>query len=220
MKEQKRALRQKLKNQSEAIISTAGPTQRKKMPPTAAIWTAEVFEKAGLNDYKTLFSFLSFPTEPDTAALNALALAQGLIVAVPKVHGADMGFYQIMSAEGPFTSGAYGIREPASDAPVIWHPGSGGEETAVNRITYPLLIAVPGLAFTRDGRRLGRGGGYYDRFIAALRNQEGTQKAVTLMGICPEDAVIPHIPTESHDARVDCLLTEKGYIICEPFSER
>ncbi len=209
MKERKRALRTRIKALRAGDPAPAGA------PSGGETWNASVFARAPLARYKTLFSFLSFPSEPDTEALHALALELGLTVGVPKVHGGDMGFYRLDSARGPFTSGAYGIREPAADAPALWLP----PPRKALGFAYPLLVAVPGLAFTADGRRLGRGGGYYDRFIEALFSVAEDQGGdVTLMGVCPRAAILPDIPMESHDAPVDCLLTEMDYIICKPLT--
>jgi 5-formyltetrahydrofolate cyclo-ligase len=62
------------------------------------------------------------------------------------------------------------------------------------------LILIPGLAFTRKGERLGRGGGYYDRFLARVG-----LRAVKL-GICFKEQLLEELPIESHDARVDRVL--------------
>lgn len=221
MKERKKELRRTLL-QGRKGTETAHP---------ASLWTREAYERCGLDRFTALFSYLSFPTEPDTQCLHELALERGLTLGVPKVHGGVMGFYRLESAEGPFETGPYGIREPFAGASPLWLPagfdGKGASQIAeVGTMResgfplFPLLVAVPGLAFTRDGRRLGRGGGYYDRFIAELLAANGHRRdRITLMGICGEDRLIADIPTESHDARLDCLLTEKDYIICKEHSE-
>jgi 5-formyltetrahydrofolate cyclo-ligase len=68
------------------------------------------------------------------------------------------------------------------------------------------LILVPGLAFTRDGARLGRGGGYYDRLLAnpACRAHR--------IGIAYELQIVDAIPVEPHDQRVHQIITESGLI--------
>jgi len=187
------------------------------------IWTKEAYARAGLERFATLFSYLSFPTEPKTAPLHEQALALGLSVAVPRVHGTFMGFYRLAAADGPFAVGPYGIREPLPEEPALWLPKT--ENVAPDGISaaplrFPLLVAVPGLAFAPDGRRLGRGGGYYDRFIEELFAAYPVGRdRITLMGICPESSILADIPVETHDARVDCLLTEKRYIICNELRE-
>ena len=59
------------------------------------------------------------------------------------------------------------------------------------------VVVVPGLAFTADGRRLGQGGGHYDRFLPRLRPDCLT------IGACFAEQLVESIPTEDHDATVD-----------------
>jgi 5-formyltetrahydrofolate cyclo-ligase len=63
------------------------------------------------------------------------------------------------------------------------------------------IILVPGLAFSSDGRRLGRGGGFYDRFLATLSPR------TTRLGVCFSFQLVDDLPTESHDERVTAVVT-------------
>jgi 5-formyltetrahydrofolate cyclo-ligase len=67
---------------------------------------------------------------------------------------------------------------------------------------------VPGLAFDRRGGRLGRGKGYYDRFLLETSGLR--------VGICFEDQVVEKIPGEAHDLRMDFLITPAGIFPCAP----
>jgi 5-formyltetrahydrofolate cyclo-ligase len=62
------------------------------------------------------------------------------------------------------------------------------------------MIVVPGLAFDRSGRRLGRGGAYYDRFLAGL-NAAGQK--YTAIGLCMAAQIVPEVPTEKWDKKMD-----------------
>ena len=64
-------------------------------------------------------------------------------------------------------------------------------------------MLVPGLAFARDGARLGRGGGFYDRLLA------GPQLRARRVGVCFEVQIVEAMPLEEHDQRVDEVLTER-----------
>ena len=64
------------------------------------------------------------------------------------------------------------------------------------------LVVVPGLAFTPDGRRLGQGGGHYDRFLARLPD-----RCVTV-GAAFAEQIVDDLPTEPHDVRVDLVVTD------------
>lgn len=71
----------------------------------------------------------------------------------------------------------------------------------------PHMLLVPGLAFTEQGHRLGRGGGYYDRYLGSFKG--------TKLGICYEGQLRNKLPQESHDALVDYIVTEKRVIEVE-----
>jgi 5-formyltetrahydrofolate cyclo-ligase len=91
--------------------------------------------------------------------------------------------------DGPREQHPYGFEQPRSDAPVIQ-----SDEIDV--------VLVPGLAFSPDGRRLGRGAGYYDRFLATI-------EAIKI-GLTTSDRLRPDIPLEPHDVTMDWIATEDG----------
>ena len=66
------------------------------------------------------------------------------------------------------------------------------------------VVIVPGLAFTRRGDRLGQGGGWYDRFLTEVRPD-----CVTI-GVGFEPQIVSALPTESHDVRIDRVVTDAG----------
>lgn len=67
-------------------------------------------------------------------------------------------------------------------------------------INCPALMLVPGLAFTKDGKRLGRGAGFYDRALSVL------PKCVKTIGICKKSQIVDDIPMEEHDMKVQEVL--------------
>jgi 5-formyltetrahydrofolate cyclo-ligase len=66
------------------------------------------------------------------------------------------------------------------------------------------LMIVPGLAFTRDGHRLGRGGGFYDRYLALLPS------TAVKIGVCFSVQIVPSLPAEPHDQHMNAIITEQG----------
>jgi len=74
----------------------------------------------------------------------------------------------------------------------------------------PSLVVVPGLGFDPAGTRLGRGRGYYDLAIAALR-RDGD---VTVVGVAYDLQVVPELPRDSWDHAVDLVVTERRVLIC------
>jgi 5-formyltetrahydrofolate cyclo-ligase len=107
----------------------------------------------------------------------------------------------------------------ASDQPLAFRQWTPGEmlELGVWNIPVPLasaetlvpdILLVPLLGFDRAGYRVGYGGGYYDRTIAALR----TVKEITAIGLAFSVQEIDEVPREAHDMALDCVLTETGLI--------
>ncbi|HNY17800.1 MAG TPA: 5-formyltetrahydrofolate cyclo-ligase [Treponemataceae bacterium] len=158
---------------------------------------------------KTLFAYLAHSGEIDAAALIDDAIARGISVAAPSVVSeGHLEFRAIGGSQGPFKTGAYGIREPLETAPKLW-PGALGPEA------FPVVILVPALAFSRSGDRLGRGAGYYDRFLTQFLAENAVERRrILLIGACHSFQIVETVPVESHDIPVDCILTEKGCIVC------
>ena len=138
---------------------------------------------------KTVALFAPIPTEPDVEPLWENAARQ---FCFPRVNGAQIEFVVVRHPED-LAPAAWNplVREPAAAQPVI---ASAGLD----------LILVPGLAFTRDGRRLGRGGGYYDRLLAARAPR------TIALGVCFDPQLVADLPCEPHDQRVDAVVTESG----------
>jgi 5-formyltetrahydrofolate cyclo-ligase len=128
-----------------------------------------------------VFSFVAMTDELPTAALNEAALAAGKPLALPRIDAALPGVMHFFSNTG---------------APV--HPGD---------FEHPLFI-VPGLAFTCKGERLGRGRGYYDRYLSALA------PLPPCIGWCLPHRLLDAIPTEAHDIRMTCVVTPDVAIFC------
>jgi 5-formyltetrahydrofolate cyclo-ligase len=117
----------------------------------------------------------------------------------------DLAFHRIFP---PGTDGAawregpFGIREP------LPRP-----ETRLKEGDFPALILAPGLAFDPRGGRLGRGGGCYDRFFAALdrgkisARPEGSAAALpySALGFCVDFQLVPRVPMEAWDKRMDAV---------------
>lgn len=135
---------------------------------------------------RTVALFCALDDEPDTApVLKRWGLRKRL--AVPRVEGDRMQFYLYDPAT--LCTGAFGIVEPG--------PGAAGCDCA--QID---LLVVPGVAFTSGGERLGRGCGYYDRYLS----QPGIQ--AVKVGVCYAHQVVTVLPAEPHDVAMDCVVSE------------
>lgn len=133
---------------------------------------------------KTLYAYLPYNQEVRTEELILQALEEGKKVAVPKVYGDEMRFIYITDLED-IEEGYAGIPEPVTDGPVA------EDKTA--------LVLMPGVAFTEEGGRIGYGGGFYDRFLAA----EPEHPTVAL---CYDFQMVETLPTEEFDVPVDLVI--------------
>jgi 5-formyltetrahydrofolate cyclo-ligase len=146
--------------------------------------------------YATVFLFLSMNSEIDTLSLLEAAIKEGKKVFAPGIKTEKLAFLPIHSTEGPWEKGPYGIRQPIESS-------SGGE--SVKPEDFPALIITPGIAFDREGNRLGKGKGYYDRFFAELDAQN---LKYTALGFCMDFQVIDRVPSEENDKKMDFILTK------------
>ena len=147
------------------------------------VTASEDFRKAD-----TLLLYVSCKGEADTMRILSEAMRLQKKIAVPKcLENGAMQFFLIQSMED-LAPGAYGILEPTG--------------TQMPQITADTVCFVPGVAFTKNGERLGQGGGYYDRFL----EQHPTLRTV---GICYSSMLLDTIPAEGHDKCVDAVITEE-----------
>ena len=101
---------------------------------------------------KSIYGYLPYNQEVRTTAMLEQAIRDGKKVAVPRVCGDDMIFFYMTDFDRVEKS-SFGIPEPLGDEPVADDPTA--------------LVLMPGLAFDKEGHRIGYGGGFYDRFLAA-----------------------------------------------------
>ena len=147
--------------------------------------------------------FASEEFEVSTDELITKSLAAGKRVCLPRIkkHSASSIPFSAEATEGKQHSGLefheiknltelevgeFGIRAPREDSPKV----------AISKIQ---LLAVPGLAFTKNGERLGRGGGFFDR---ALRKFEGVS-----VGLAFDFQILPKVPMEEWDEKISKILT-------------
>jgi 5-formyltetrahydrofolate cyclo-ligase len=155
-------------------------------------------------DAKAVLLFLSAPGEIETEPLLDLAFRQGKKVFLPKVEGEIARFFRISSADGPWQTGAFGIREPfieGSALPEEFPPPDGGSSDGA------VVLVTPGMAFDRQGNRMGHGKGYYDRFFARL---DGLGLPYAAVALCMEQQIILQVPTEKWDKKMDAICTGAG----------
>jgi 5-formyltetrahydrofolate cyclo-ligase len=139
--------------------------------------------------------YLSLPDEIDTSAIAQVAWEAGKTVLAPKVNWEDrtMTAMEIHSLQGDLVVADSGFREPATGR--LW---SGGDID---------LIVIPGLAFDSRGNRMGRGMGFYDRFLSA-----GDMRALKCGLAFHEQLLSEPLPITQNDQPIDMLVTNNGVL--------
>jgi 5-formyltetrahydrofolate cyclo-ligase len=162
---------------------------------------ARLFQTRWWNEADTVLAFCSMDGEVETSEILKRAFEEVKAVGVPRVEGKEMVFHRLRILEANFCTGAFGIREPASSWPVI---------NCCTMRLGKILIVTPGLAFDQEKHRLGRGGGFYDRFLQHIRDYHGEH--VTAVGVCVAEQLLTQVPVSDHDQPVDGIITEQETI--------
>lgn len=143
-----------------------------------------------LEGLRLVASYVAMANEPDPSSLPP----EGVAVCLPRLP-AEGRVLRFSLPDGPLVAAARGgFLEPTG--------------ASVDPATIDAFL-VPGLAFTRDGGRLGRGGGFYDATLAAF------PRALRI-GLCGADELLASLPMQPHDARVDVVIAGERLLTVEP----
>jgi len=134
--------------------------------------------------------FIPFSDEPDIWPVISDAWKRKKIVITPRIEGEKLVFRKTAD-EGDLEIGLHNVHQPKRTCPSV--PRSSVD-------TY----VIPGQAFDRKGNRLGRGQGYYDRYLKKVRKP--------VIGLCYGFRLVDDLPCDSRDRKVDGIITEGGYI--------
>lgn len=183
MAAQKASLREALSAKRKALTPQILDTRGLKVQ--ARFLATPYYEKA-----RTIALYAPIRGEVPTRDILIAALADGKTVCYPlsHVHGRILSFRAITS-ESELEPGRLGVREPQNASELV----------AVDKID---LFVVPGLGFTRDGKRLGRGGGYYDATLKAALERSRR------IGLAFSEQVVDSIPVNADDVLMDLVVTE------------
>ena len=140
-----------------------------------------------LVEAQTIVAYYSLADEVDTHGLIDELLAVGKTVYLPRVVSDEAMLLCRYTGRDSLRKGAFGIMEP------IGSPIPADEQIDV--------VLVPGMAFDAQGHRLGRGKGYYDRFLSSLNTPRPR-----LIGVCFDFQKVETVPTALHDVSVDMVV--------------
>jgi 5-formyltetrahydrofolate cyclo-ligase len=186
IREAKQALRKQVSanlKQMEAAERAAASARARALLAAKPLWKAAQW---------VLF-FAPLPGELDVWPLLTEALSAGKRVALPRFVAEDNAYEacQIQDPKLDLQVGHFGIREPANRCACL-------PSTRLD------LILVPGVAFDLQGRRLGRGKGYYDQLLSVWHG--------ATCGVAFDEQIVDEIPVASHDIDLNCILTPTRWI--------
>jgi 5-formyltetrahydrofolate cyclo-ligase len=148
---------------------------------------------------QTVLGYLNFGAELAAELWVQQALTDGKRVLLPRVNRASMhlDIYKVSDLQHDVAPGSWGIREPVVERCI--------KEEALGTVDFILL---PGVAFTREGVRLGYGGGFYDKLLAQMPHRPALVAGAYAL------QVVQEIPQENTDRNVGWLVTEVETIRC------
>jgi 5-formyltetrahydrofolate cyclo-ligase len=145
---------------------------------------------------RVVLAFWSFGSEPATAPLIASLVSRGIRVALPRIDGSELTPLGYEPGDDVVAT-PFGAAHPASGEPL--------DPRDLD------VVLTPAVAFDRQGRRVGYGGGFYDRFFPRARSD------ATRVGICFEIQLLDGpLPAGHFDLRVGTVVTERETVRCRP----
>jgi 5-formyltetrahydrofolate cyclo-ligase len=172
-----------------------------KLMMSAAI-AERLFDTAEWRTAAFVLAFMSLPEEVDTRPILERAFLTEKQVYVPRMEGEALVFHRIFDSSEASVRHAYGMLEPDVTRSRLEWPAPAALET---------LVIVPGLAFDRGRNRLGRGKGYYDRFLRGLDTGHGRGQTF-IIGLCFHEQLLEAVPHTADDVGMDAVLTDREII--------
>lgn len=167
---------EKIKNESESICK-------------------KIIESKAFNDSPLVLSFMSMTDEVKVEKVNKACFDCKKTLALPKIiAGSNLMEYYTINESFKVSKGSFGIIEPEAKKENLISP---------QNLPYGTLILVPGRAFTKDGKRLGRGKGFYDLWLSKIPLAK--KNRVHLAGVCLPQQIVEDIPLDEHDILMDSL---------------
>jgi 5-formyltetrahydrofolate cyclo-ligase len=172
--------------------------------------TLRILNLSSYKDAGTVLGYMSFGAEFDTATWVQQALQDGKQLLLPKVNGStrQLELYRIRDLQQDVAPGTWDIPEPLAQ-----RCDRVDEQETID------FILLPGVAFARNGARLGYGGGFYDKLLARIDPEAGEQSMQPGHPVLAAAAfamqLVKNIPQEATDRKVEWLLTENEAIHCK-----
>jgi len=154
----------------------------------------KLIDNKSYKDSLVLFTFVSFGSEVDTQKIISYALNDGKIVYVPKIKSKDKGIEIFtINTLSNLKPGYFNILEPLENCPV-------------GNIKDIDLILMPGIAFDRNGGRIGYGAEFYDRFLTSINSD------VPKLALAYQFQILDEVPITEFDVKIDGIISNKELI--------
>lgn len=177
----KQELRRHIREQKKHLLTSQRSSQSENICQL-------LFNHINKSNARTVLLYSSLPDEVDICILTDKLKTSGIKVLMPVICGSDLELRVFDGENNMRREPSFGILEPQGSL-------------FLDYLSIDVAI-VPGMAFDMSGNRLGRGKGYYDRLLSRLSNAE-------LIGVCFDFQLLPEIPTEEHDIKMDRVITNR-----------
>ena len=164
------------------------------------LYNFDLFKKA-----ECVLAFVSYGNEIKTGQLLDVIFNEKKRLCIPRTENNEMDFYflkQEKTISEQTELGEYGVTVPFSTL----------EKFDYENIPENTMILVPGLAFDRNGNRLGKGKGYYDRFLEKLLSSPTKENILGFVGYCYDFQIIEKVITEENDIPVNYVVSDQNIL--------
>ncbi len=198
IKEEKKKVRKEMKSLIKDYIAAIDVNQ------AAEKACRKIMENRCYQEAQVILAYLNLPGEISCDRLIEDSLKKGKTTAIPRIRQDSENPYQmdfcilspLKTISEQTQTGYYGIREPSRDLEIL-------EKEKISSLK--ILVILPAMAFGKDGRRLGKGKGFYDRYI---ENMKKTCSSLTLLGLSFKIQQCPQVPFDKYDIKADYLITD------------
>jgi 5-formyltetrahydrofolate cyclo-ligase len=188
---EKKSLRSRL----IAARSRIAPDERSRLSIAIA---ARADEVPAVRAARTLAAYAALGAEVDCSEVARRAAERGATIVYPRAAPGERVLVFARAEPGELVVGPFGALEPPA----------GAREVPLDDVD---CVVLPGVAFSEDGFRLGRGGGYYDATLERMPH-------AACVGLAFDAQVVPSLPREPHDVSLDAIVTETRVLLFAPES--
>ena len=201
--EQKKSIRQRILLQREQLSAEL----RAQYSATIA---QEILELPAYKAARVVLGYLNFGSEFESEILMRQTLVDGKQLLLPKVNRTtnQLDLYGVTNIQSDVAPGLWNIREPLPECCNIMN--------TLDKVDFVLL---PGVAFGRDGARLGYGGGFYDKLLARIENNSVEGHKLALVAGAYSVQLVESLPQEVTDRKVQWLVMENETVACRELAD-